>query len=432
MAQGTTPERLAALQKVRESEWEDVSPDEWQDVVPSKPVRSAQSIRQQSDLIEKARVAGGGDTYLGGEQPGSAGLRFLSGAAEMLDPRPLWEMAKHPVDALGGIVESHRKEYGKAADAFKQGRYVEAFGHGLAGNVPVVGPMAASIGEQAAQGDVAGAAGKAAVLLAPAGKAAGVKVAEKLHMKPGARSFNALMELNAKELEYGRNPGELLSREGVSAATKEGLLDRTKSMKKTAGQGIDLILNQDGAGKTIRDVDQLVQQPFVDATKGVGAGSESAFQSQLYERLKGIIRVADEHQIDLSKPLTPKEVNVLKQEVGKGMKWHGAPYEGEINQVLEQVYRNLNGAVEAAVPRIKAANKRWGELQSAENALDFAVRKKGVSPLGISGDSKSVLGQVLNKTVGSTMPTTWGNRVARDVSQSVPVYRPYLFGNQQR
>jgi len=48
---------------------------------------------------------------------------------------------------LGGmIVDPMRAQVRQAIDAAKQGRYSEAFGHGVASAIPVLGPLAASIG----------------------------------------------------------------------------------------------------------------------------------------------------------------------------------------------------------------------------------------------------------------------------------------------
>lgn len=53
-------------------------------------------------------------------------------------------------------------EEGKAKDAWKQGHVAEAAGHELASYLPVVGPWAANLGEQAGTGDVGGAVAKGA------------------------------------------------------------------------------------------------------------------------------------------------------------------------------------------------------------------------------------------------------------------------------
>lgn len=99
-------------------------------------------------------------------QPQSSALgRFASGAGEMLNPitmaKGLYQTVRHPIDTVAAIYQSQGAEFDKAVDAARSGRYSEMVGHGAASFLPVVGPLASSIGEQAGSGDIAGAAGRA-------------------------------------------------------------------------------------------------------------------------------------------------------------------------------------------------------------------------------------------------------------------------------
>lgn len=102
---------------------------------------------------------------------GSAVGRFVSGAAEMLNPIEMVKGAAsavvHPIDTAKGLIGAQVEQGRKAWDAAREGRYSEAVGHGAAALLPVVGPMAADIGEQIGSGDVAGGMGRAAGVLAP-------------------------------------------------------------------------------------------------------------------------------------------------------------------------------------------------------------------------------------------------------------------------
>lgn len=105
------------------------------------------------------------------EPEGSAVGRFTSGAWEMLNPVALVEgvatAVRHPIATGKALVGAQVEQFRKARDAFQEGRYSEAAGHTGAGLLPVLGPLAADIGEQAGDGDVAGAAGRLAGVLVP-------------------------------------------------------------------------------------------------------------------------------------------------------------------------------------------------------------------------------------------------------------------------
>ena len=123
---------------------------------------------------------------------GSALGRFASGAWEMLNPvaavSGLASAVAHPIDTGKALIGAQLEQGGKAVDAVKEGRYLEAAGHTGAALLPVLGPVAANIGEGiATDGDVAGGLGRAAGLIAPvAGGRAAVARAEAAGAKTGA------------------------------------------------------------------------------------------------------------------------------------------------------------------------------------------------------------------------------------------------------
>lgn len=65
-----------------------------------------------------------------------------------------------PVGAVTGLARAHADQYKKAKLAEREGRNWEMAGHSVAAALPGIGPWAASIGERAGTGDVAGAAGE--------------------------------------------------------------------------------------------------------------------------------------------------------------------------------------------------------------------------------------------------------------------------------
>lgn len=106
---------------------------------------------------------------------GSAAGRFASGAWDMVNPltiaKGIGGAIAHPIDTASGLIAAQAGEFGKAKDAYDEGRYSEMIGHGAAGLLPVLGPAAAAKGEQIASGDIAGGLGGALGLVAPIGVA---------------------------------------------------------------------------------------------------------------------------------------------------------------------------------------------------------------------------------------------------------------------
>jgi len=102
---------------------------------------------------------------------GSALSRFTSNAGAALNPvtmvTGLYKAVESP-EAVGRTLENiygaSAAQAAKAAEAYRQGRYLEMAGHGAA-MFPVIGPAAAESGEQIASGDIAGGTGKAVGLI---------------------------------------------------------------------------------------------------------------------------------------------------------------------------------------------------------------------------------------------------------------------------
>jgi hypothetical protein len=117
--------------------------------------------------------------------------RFVSNLVETLNPlnlvRAAGSLVTHPVDTLSGMVGAQVDQGRQAVAKIKEPGLLsktEAAGHALAAITPIVGPMAASAGEQIAAGDVAGGLGKGAGLIAPV--AAGAAIRSRIAPRPGA------------------------------------------------------------------------------------------------------------------------------------------------------------------------------------------------------------------------------------------------------
>ena len=105
------------------------------------------------------------------EARGGAAGRFVGNAASALNPvamaQGIYGAVRHPIDTAQAVIGQQADQFGKAKQAFSEGRYSEAAGHGVASALPMIGPAAANAGEQIGSGDVAGGLGAGVGLLAP-------------------------------------------------------------------------------------------------------------------------------------------------------------------------------------------------------------------------------------------------------------------------
>lgn len=106
--------------------------------------------------------------YTAAPVEGSATRRFVGGVADMLNPieaaKGLYQTVRHPIQTGMALIEAQAEQFRKAGET---PTLSEKIGHTVAGVLPVLGPVAADIGEQIAADDVAGGLGATTGLLAP-------------------------------------------------------------------------------------------------------------------------------------------------------------------------------------------------------------------------------------------------------------------------
>lgn len=144
--------------------------------------------------------------------------RFVGGAARVLNPANMAEgaldMIASPIDTTKEVWGAMGEQATKAREAFGEGRYSEAMGHGVASAVPVLGPAAANAGERIGDGDIAGGLGEAAAL--------------------GAVSSPSLIRGTARAARSAVPTG---TRESVAGALDRGAANRvTDVMRPEVGQ----------------------------------------------------------------------------------------------------------------------------------------------------------------------------------------------------
>ena len=155
------------------------------------------------------------------------GASPLPAIGALADPETFGEKISH------GLVDPQMDEFRKAKAAMSdpQGgstlmRASTAFGHGLAGMVPVVGPMAAHLGEQLGSGDIAGAAGTGTGLALPSVLGHGVPKAVDAVPRTARASANF-----DKVMATARN-------EPVDLTKVQPFVDRAQQLSDTGGPGV--------------------------------------------------------------------------------------------------------------------------------------------------------------------------------------------------
>lgn len=205
---------------------------------------------------------------------GSAAGRFISNAADMLNPvsmvQGLYGAVRHPVDTYHGLVDASAQQFEQAGQAIDQGRYTEAFGHGMAGALPVIGPAAAASGEQIASGDIAGGLGKAAGMLAPVAASGAVRGRLAVQARRGVPAVlerQAVDQVAQRVLAPGsaafKGKAQAIAPEVLRRGMKGGraeLADAAEEGQATSATAIDDAINAGGGGASGVYVDPVIRQ----------------------------------------------------------------------------------------------------------------------------------------------------------------------------
>ena len=281
------------------------------------------------------------------EQP-SATSRFVSNAAEMLNPvtmvKGAYQAVTNPIETATAIGQKHVEQFGKARHALSDGRVSEAIGHGLASAVPILGPVAADIGEQIGSGDVAGGLGAATGLVAPLAAAGPVaraagRAATPLRQSAQQKVVQALgpTKERFKAIAEKRAP-EVLQR-GLGGS-RESLQAQAAQNARSAGQQIDELLQREGGRP-------LNPQPVIDALENAKTEFQTTRQVPLADAIKeGLERTPgariNGNMVEIPVVFEPRAI-------------------GQISE-LQRVLRELGP--EARVDQVVAIRRAWDKVVS--------------------------------------------------------------------
>jgi hypothetical protein len=235
-----------------------LNPEQQQQFLAELQKRQAATSGDVPSLRAEAGMGGGGDVDT------SALERFAGGVWQNVNPvnlaKGLAQAVVHPLDTIQGAGEQMGQQWEKAGQAWNEGRYSEALGHGAAGSIPLLGPAAAAAGERIGTGDVAGGLGEGVGLLLPVlgprGVKAGVKqlgslpvggkLATVLEGKAADKVAGVMRpEVGPNKLRFGNKAREVapaiakdLAEEGAPL-TKGGFHDAVKTKLAEATNALD-------------------------------------------------------------------------------------------------------------------------------------------------------------------------------------------------
>lgn len=362
---------------------------------------------------------------------GGKASRFIAGAAEMLNPIPLVKgvanTVLHPIDTATNLVSSQIDQGRQAYDMARQGRVSEAIGHGMAAALPVLGPIAANVGEEAAETqDFMGAAGKASALIAPFAaegiyrlrkvnpqraavleREAASQVSERV-LAPGNVRFKGKAQAIAPEMLARKMSG---GREELRLAAEEGMAD--------AAQRIDDAVNAAGGMQgdvSILGIERGLRDAIADLkdSKGAYTSDRNAARGAALEKRLSQVRSMAGGQGRKQWIARYDDLKKLRDD-SYALANDARAYERAGNISLSDeawAARELGGVIRgefaARSPETAAANADYAFFKTLNDVLDpVQGRPKSLAPTaGVTGGdrvSSAVAGSLVNPKVAFIM-----------------------------
>lgn len=296
------------------------------------------------------------------------------------------------------VIQPSDAEFQKVQPALKEGRYSEAAGHALAAAVPMVGPAAAQIGEQAGSGDVGGALAKgAAQAVTPMAisKGAGLLARQTV---PAARALSEKMYQSALKPSTTYSPAE------VKSMVQTGLKNEIPVSEAGAAKLGDLI---DDLNAKIKATVQSRPGAVVDARAIASRLADTAkrFSTQVNPTadLKAISESGNEFLSTQPGQIPAADAQALKQ--GTYTQLKGKAY-GEMQTATKEAQKALARGIKEELntqfPELKDLNAQDSKLYGLDEALERAVNRISNRNM-VSLGGKVVAGTLAGAATGHLM-----------------------------
>jgi len=347
---------------------------------------------------------------------GAEGL--VRGGVEMAQ-----DIARNPNWFTGPTSTAQKFVYGpadaevvKARKAYHEGRYYEAFGHGAASLIPLMGPWAAHIGERAGSGDIGGALGEGAGVVGTGGlvklgadKAGDYVDPTKLREKAAELNTKVLKQANTTKVDYKTSAGLQVAQEHIIGTMRDLPVKIESARVAKAQQVAKMAQAADQAGVTIditKDIAPIIQDI------ATVANTRGQWTPQLRNQVGSLIdRITTQTDLrtgaKIPRPLDKLTVTqTLALEKGlEDLSAFGKDVPETINNTARRLRQVMNDKLPKPIQDTRAAESRLITARDAakENFVKV-LNDKNTMGRGVLYGSASTLGAYLALRGMGTMP----------------------------
>ncbi len=237
---------------------------------------------------------------------------------------------------------------------------------------------------------VAGAIPVAGKVVEPAAQL----VKRALSTRLAGRLVDSLIKPSKAQVKYGQQPGQEVAKLGLKANSLGGLGEEIAMKKGNLGKQIDRVLNGPAAANKRIDIVPLINGP-IDAA--IVHARVTTGNHAIVARLENLREALLRNRFGLeglpkAVRLAPADARKLKTAIGDAGAFRGTadPIEGTAKDVSQKIYRNLKDAINKEVPRVRALNGSYSNLESAAGAV--ADRVDAIQKMNFLGLTDAGLG----------------------------------------
>lgn len=251
---------------------------------------------------------------------------------------------------------------------------------------------------------------------------------------PG-RIINSLIKPLAKDFAYGKNPGETISKLGITGNTMEELIQNIKTARQDAGSTIGSVISQAQSplkldlNQTLKGIDEAIN--VANRTPRTNATLLSRLDNVKADIVDNLNTTGDGIEA----------AQGLKGLIGDLTKWTGAHSDdAAVNKALQKTYTSIRDQMDSTLKselspeefaKYKEASDNYGNLMSAENAAthrDAILNRQDLISFGAKNAGfLAGLGSII-ATGGASIPA-WlaaGAGVAIDKAAATPAFKTRL------
>lgn len=182
-----------------------------------------------------------------------------------------------------------------------------------------------------------------------------------------APTVNKWLDVPAKDMAHGANPGQRLIDEKLLGDTKEATRANVQTNLNDASTQLKSYLRGAGAQGVEIDGRSIVDKALNNAASNLRSPTDETFT----KTIEGIRNKIAQRFPDIDK-LSPEQAHQLKVYLGDQIDWR-TPERNPINDSLQEIYRGINDEIKSKVHGIGDVQKRWGDLYVAHRNLSDAI-----------------------------------------------------------